>query len=205
MLVRHGTILVSATLAALASLPVAERWPFADRAAAAAQQPAHSVLVACGGRRGGFISTEAVDLVYATRSDTSGVELEAAILVRAPAEWRRLPPGQTRPDLRQPNGSPRLLAGATAGPLWIQHEQDGNTLWLDDQPISLGEANVILLEAGRDGPPRVVTTARVAPRLSLVGWSCPRTPSTAVEQDEFNRALWDAVRQAPAARAFLDH
>ena len=156
---------------------------------------------ACQGSGGGVSGTGNVSLVYAYRMDSLGVDLEVAVLVRAPAEWHRLPPPDQPPRGGRPGAAP-IGSGGSAGPMWVQHERDSNVVWLGEQRVPLGEANILLVDASQGEDLRVVGTARVAPRLVLDEWAC-RPPQTREEQESFERALWTVIRQAPAARAHL--
>jgi hypothetical protein len=143
------------------------------------------------------------DLAYAVTFGTDGTRLGAAVLVRGPAAWRRLPPPDSRPAARRPDGTPRGLGGATVGPLWVQFEQATGTLWLAGDSVALRGANVALVEIDPAGRPRLAGTARVEPGLPLAGPAC-RPPSTREESQAFEAALLRTVRSSAAARAFLD-
>jgi hypothetical protein len=157
----------------------------------------------CWGGGGGGFSAGRTDVAYAIAGTSDGVRLEAVALVRGPAAWRRLPPSDSQPAARRPDGTPRLLGGATVGPLWVQYEPATGTLWLDGDSVALGAANVALIEVDPAGRARVAGTARVDPGLPPSGPPC-RPPATREEARAFEAALLRAVRGDASVRAFLD-
>jgi hypothetical protein len=150
----------------------------------------------------GGTTREHHELIFAVSTDSAGARLEAGVIVRAPRAWRDQRP-HAQPPQWSVNGVPRAIGGATTGPLWIGYERATRTLWLDTLAMPLGENNVVLLDVGADGVPRVIDRTRVDPRLPLPAGTCV-TPRTHEENEAFDQALWAVVRRAPMARAFVD-
>jgi hypothetical protein len=66
----------------------------------------------------------------------------------------------------------RFGAGFSMGRWFIGHEEEAARLWLQDTPVELGDANVVILDLGDvpDGEsPRVVALLRIDPRLPTGG------------------------------------
>ena len=175
-------------------------------------------LVACGGARGiqqsvnacpgqgsggGFTSRGEHELVYAMRRDSTGPQLDAAVIVHASQSWRRRQAADSRPRAWFVGGVPRGINGASSGPIWIGHERATGTVWLDSVPVPMHSDNVLLLEVGADDTPRVVGRARVDPRLTLAGEPCGRH-RTLEEAEAYHQSLWTAIRRASPVREFLD-
>jgi hypothetical protein len=152
---------------------------------------------------GGSTAREDHALIFALSTDSAGAQLEAGVLVRAPRAWHRRPAADSEPPQWRVNGVPRSIGGATAGPLWIGHERATRTLWLDTLAVALGGDNVVLLDVGADGVPRVAGRTRVEPRLPLPAETCV-TPRTRAEGEALDQALWTVVHRAPMAREFVD-
>lgn len=161
-------------------------------------------LAACqgSGSTGGFTANGEHDLIYSVSHDSTGARLGAAVLVHAPPAWRRRQASGSQPRQWQPPGAaPRMINGATAGPLWIGHEWHAGTVWLDSVPVPLHNDNVLLLEVGTDDAPRVVGRARVESRLPLGSCGPARTRE---EAEAFQQSIWTTVRRASAVREFLE-
>ena len=151
---------------------------------------------------GGIVRKEQ-ELIFTLTSDSAGAQLDAGVIVRAPRAWRRRLPPRSQPTQWAVSGVPRAIGGATAGPLWIGHERATGTLWLDTLALPLGRDNVVLLDVGADGAPRIAGRTRVEPRLPLPAGTCA-TPRTHDEGEALDQALWAVVNRAPMVREFVD-
>jgi hypothetical protein len=141
-----------------------------------------------------------IKVIYSATRDPLGIFLGAAIVVRASREWlAKQPASRSSPGHPGPGHSG---GGATAGPVFISHEPDINTVWIDASPVPLGDNNVLLLDVGNDGIPRAVGTSFVEPRFDVPGHSCDVNAS--VELERVDRSLWDFIRRSATVRNFMD-
>lgn len=157
----------------------------------------------CGGGGGGYSRAGRTDVVYSVSESSDGTLLDAVVLVRGPAAWRRLSPSDTSPMWLRPDSTPRVVRGATAGPLWVGYERGAGTLWLGADSIALGAANVAMVEIDSAGRAHVVGTTHVEPRLQLTRPPC-RASASEKDVREFRAALLQVLRSDASARAFLD-
>jgi hypothetical protein len=157
----------------------------------------------CGGGAGGYLRAGRTDVVYSVSDTDVGRQLDAVVLIRGPAEWRRLLPPDSSPMRWRPDGTPRPVSGATAGPLWVGYERGAGTLWLGADSVALGAANVAMVEVDSAGQAHVVGTTHVEPRLQSIRPPCRALAS---EKDvlEFRATLLKVVRSDASVRAFLD-
>ena len=155
-----------------------------------------------GGIAGTTVLWDSVEVAYHVAVGGRDARLQTALVARAPAGWWDQPP-PPRPDLRDARGRPRLTTGGAFGPVWVHHEPGAGRTWVGARPLTLGRANVLLLQAdGGRAEPRVVGTAAVGDALPIPPGACGR-PGGAQAHAAFERALRAALERTPAIRAFV--
>ena len=140
------------------------------------------------------MTLDGIDLVYSVLHDSIGSTVDGVILVRASTEFRNLAAPRLRP--------PRPVGGATVGPLWVGHERETNTVWLDSVAVPLDTNNVLFVDVDSYARPQVAGLARIEPRLEWVPRACD---SLAMQQSHelFAGALRARLSDSPRVRAFL--
>jgi len=184
---------LSGTVAVLVGLGVAGVGPLWA-------QPAGGACT--GGIAGTMLLWDSVEVAYHVAVGGRDARLQTALVARAPAGWWDQPP-PPRPDLRDARGRPRLTTGGALGPVWVHYEPASRRTWVGARPLTLGPANVLLLQAdGRRAEPRVVGTAAVGDALPIPPGACGR-PGGAQAHAAFERALRAALERTRAIRAFV--
>jgi hypothetical protein len=143
-------------------------------------------------------------MAYTTVADSTGNFLEAALIVRAPAVWLARPvSGMRPPSARLYTGVLcKSAGGSVIGPLQFYYAVGSGVVWMDTMPVAMGLANVLLVDVGRDGIPRVLGTAHVRPRLTG-----PRSHFGGDRQAEgqaAHDAVWKVLRTSPTVLRFMD-
>jgi hypothetical protein len=132
-----------------------------------------------GGSSGGsFSMSPRVAGAFVISFDSSGVRLDAAMLLRGQRDWARDATGRTGgwpPRVpRQPGDRPPSLSGATVDTFAVVYDRANNVAWIGGQRVPMDGANVVLLDRadGVGGPPFIVDRLRIGPHFSTNDSMC---------------------------------
>lgn len=154
------------------------------------------------GNEGGFVTLDGHDVVYSATNDSTGSTVNGVAVIHASAQFRSLPAPHSEPRQWRTHGMPRIIGGATVGPLWIGFEQSTNSAWLDSIAVPLDTNNVLFVEIDEQRRSRVVGQARIETRLPVTPNGCD-----AISHEQrhflFAEALSGRLRAMPQVRAFL--
>jgi hypothetical protein len=132
-----------------------------------------------GGSSGGsFSMSPRVAGAFVISFDSSGVRLDAAMLLRGQRDWAGDATGRTGawpPHVpRQPGDRPPSLSGATVDTFAVVYDRANDVAWIGGQGVPMDGANVVLLDRadGVGGPPIIVERLRIGPHVPMTDSTC---------------------------------